>query len=49
VNRAAIRWLPPILTHRTAHLNAKGVVNKPVKDAIGQRRIADLFVPARNR
>jgi hypothetical protein len=25
-----------------------GVVHEPTEDAIGQRRIADLFVPARN-
>ena len=42
--------LAPILAHRiAAHLNAMSVVNQPVEDAVGQRRIADLFVPARDR
>ena len=42
--------LPAILTHRvTSHLNAVGVVNQPVEDAIGHRRITDLFVPAGHR
>ena len=35
------------LTHRIAtHFDAMRVVDEPVEDAIGQRRIADLFVPA---
>ena len=37
--------LPAIL----AHLDAVGVVNEPVEDAVGQRGIAYLFVPARYR
>jgi uridine kinase len=36
--------------HRiAAHFNAVGIVNQPVEDAISQRGIVDLFVPARNR
>jgi hypothetical protein len=31
---------PAILAHRAAHLNAVGVVNQLVEDAIGQRRTA---------
>ena len=31
-----------------AHLNAVGVVDQPVEDAIGQSGIANLFVPARD-
>ena len=32
--------------HRIApHLDPMGVVHQPVEDAVGQRRIADLFVP----
>jgi hypothetical protein len=39
-----------ILTHRVAtHLNTVSVVNQPVEDAISERGIADLFVPARDR
>lgn len=35
-----------ILSHRiTPHLDAMGVMNEPVKDTVGQGRIADLFVP----
>ena len=42
--------LRAILAHRVAtHLNAVGVVNEAVEDAVGQRGIADLFVPARDR
>jgi hypothetical protein len=29
-----------------AHLDPMGVVREPVEDAVGQRGIADLFVPA---
>jgi hypothetical protein len=37
----------PVLAHRiAAHLNAMGVVNEAVKDAIGESGIAGLFVPA---
>jgi hypothetical protein len=37
----------PILTHRVAaHLNAMSVVDQPVDDAVGQRGIADLLMPA---
>ena len=39
--------LTAILAHGVAtHLHPMGVVNQPVEDAIGQRRIADLFVPS---
>lgn len=42
--------LPPVLTHRiTTHLDAMSIVDQPVEDAIGQRRVADLFMPPRNR
>ncbi len=38
------------IAHRiSAHLNAVGVVNEPVEDAVGQRGIADLLVPTRDR
>jgi hypothetical protein len=41
--------LPAILVHRVAaHLNAVGVVDQPVEDAIGQSGIANLFMPARD-
>jgi hypothetical protein len=41
--------LPAILAHRVvAHLNAVGVVDQPIEDAIGQNGIANLFVPARD-
>jgi len=40
-------WFPAILTHRISpHLDAMGVVHEPVEDAVGQRGIAYLFVPA---
>jgi hypothetical protein len=36
-----------ILTHQIAfHLDAMGVMYKPVKNPISERRIADLLVPA---
>jgi hypothetical protein len=39
--------LSPIFPHRiTAHLDAMGIVNQPVEDAIRQSGIADLLVPA---
>ena len=39
-----------MLPHRiTAHVNAMGVLDQTVEDAIGQRRISDLLVPARYR
>src|SRR5690242_7007824 len=42
--------LSPVLTHRiAAHLNAVGVVNETVEDAVGGGRIADLLVPACDR
>src|SRR5580700_6652267 len=42
--------LPSILTHGIpAHLNAMGVVHQPVEDSVGQRGIAYLFVPPRDR
>jgi hypothetical protein len=38
--------LPAILAHRIAiHLDPMRVVNEAVEDAIGHRRVADLFVP----
>ena len=38
--------LCPILTHGVAlHLDAMGVMDQSVENAIGQRGIADLFVP----
>jgi len=30
----------------SAHLDAVGVVNQAVEDAVGDGRIADLFMPA---
>src|SRR5271166_6554119 len=33
----------------SSHLDAVGIVNQAVEDAIGDRGIADLLVPARNR
>lgn len=40
----------PILSHGIAlHLNTVSIMNQSVQDAVGKRRIADLFVPARNR
>ena len=42
--------LCPTLTHGIAlHLNAMRVVDQAVEDAVGQRWIADLFVPPRDR
>jgi hypothetical protein len=36
-----------ILAHRVAaHFDATSIMNQPVEDTIGQRRIADPFVPA---
>jgi hypothetical protein len=44
--RALWVGLPPVLTHRIAtHLNTMGVVHQPVQGAIGQRGVANLFVP----
>ena len=41
--------LSTILAHRiTTHFNAVGIVDQPVEDAIRQRGIADLLVPARD-
>jgi len=41
---------PPILTHGVApHLDPMRVVNQSVQDAVSQRGIADLLVPARDR
>ncbi len=38
--------LTTIFSHRIpAHLDPVGVVNYPVEDAVGNCRIADLFVP----
>lgn len=31
------------------HLDAAGVVDQPVEDAVGKRGIADLLMPARYR
>jgi hypothetical protein len=40
----------PVFPHGIpAHLDAMGVVDQAVEDAVGQRGIADLFVPARDR
>jgi len=37
----------PVLTHRIAtHLYAVSIVDQPVEDAIRERWIADLLVPA---
>jgi hypothetical protein len=42
-----VRLLPAILAHGIAtHLDPVGVVNEPIEDTIGQRRITDLFAPA---
>ena len=39
-----------ILAHGiAAHLNPVSVVNQAVEDTVGQRGIADLLVPARDR
>lgn len=39
-----------LLAHRiTAHFDAMSIVNETVKDSVGGRGIADLFVPAGNR
>jgi hypothetical protein len=49
IPRLCVR-LPAILTHRIAtHLDPVGIVNQPVENAIGHRRVADLLVPAGNR
>jgi len=38
-----------VFPHRfAAHLDPMSIVNQPVKDAIGQRGIAYLFVPPRD-
>jgi len=48
VSALSIR-LSLVLAHRTAaHLDTFGVVNQPVENAISQRGIADLLMPARN-
>jgi hypothetical protein len=40
----------PVLTHRIAtHLNAVSIVDEAVENTVGQCRVADLLVPARNR
>jgi hypothetical protein len=42
--------LSALLAHGiTAHLDAMCVVDQPVEDAVGQRRITYLFVPPRYR
>jgi hypothetical protein len=42
--------LSSVLSHGiTAHLNPVSVVNQPVKNALCQGRITDLFVPTRDR
>jgi hypothetical protein len=39
--------LATVLTHRVAaHLNAMRIVNQPIQDAIRQRGISNLFMPA---
>jgi hypothetical protein len=49
-NRKPPIRLPPIFARRLApHVDAVGVVHQSVEDAVGQRGIADLFVPARDR
>jgi hypothetical protein len=48
--RNLVTRLSPILSHRVPpHLDAMCVVNKTVKDAVGNCRIADLFVLACHR
>jgi hypothetical protein len=38
------------VAHRVAtHLDAVSIMYEPVENTVGQRRIADLFVPARDR
>ena len=38
------------LTHGIAeHLDAMGIVNKPVENAIGGGSVTDLLMPSRNR
>jgi hypothetical protein len=42
-----VRLLPAIPAHRIAtHLDAVSVVDQPVRDSVGQGRIANLLVPA---
>jgi len=42
--------LPFLLAYRLAiHLDAVGVVNQPVQDAVGDGWIADLHMPALDR
>ncbi len=42
--------LPAILAHRVAaHLDSMSVMNKPVKNTIGQSWIADLLMPTGDR
>jgi hypothetical protein len=42
--------LSSALSHRIApHFDAVGVVNQAAENAIRQRRIADLFMPAQDR
>jgi hypothetical protein len=44
------RLLGIVDEHRIAtHLDAMGIVDKSVEDAIGQSGITNLFVPARDR
>jgi hypothetical protein len=46
----ARRLRTTFLAHRiAAHVDAMGVVNQPVEDAVSGGGIADLFVPARHR
>jgi hypothetical protein len=45
-----LRTALAILTHRIpTHLDTVCIMNQPVENTVGQRRIADLFVPARDR
>ena len=45
-----VSLLSRFLAHRfAAHFDAMSVVHQPVEDAIGQRGIADLLVPAGHR
>ena len=48
--QSLVARLPPIPPHGiTSHLDAMRILSQPAQDAISQRRIADLFVPARDR
>ena len=45
-----LQFLAAFLTHRfAAQFDTKSIVDKPIKDAIGDTGIANLFVPVRDR